>query len=52
MLLITDCIESFFYPAGRLAEPHEIGHVVDFLTSIDSGYITGTNIAVNGEPVY
>ena len=35
-------------PAGRLAEPHEIGHVVAFLASEVSGYITGANIAING----
>ncbi|MBI2792228.1 MAG: acetoacetyl-CoA reductase [Gammaproteobacteria bacterium] len=35
-------------PAGRLAEPSEIGHVVAFLASEASGYITGANIAING----
>jgi len=35
-------------PAARLAEPHEIGHVVAFLASEASGYITGANIAING----
>lgn len=35
-------------PAGRLAEPNEIGHVVAFLAAETSGYITGANIAING----
>jgi acetoacetyl-CoA reductase len=35
-------------PAGRLAKPEEIANAVGFLASKDSGYITGTEIAVNG----
>lgn len=35
-------------PAGRLAEPHEIAHMVAFLASEASGYITGANFAING----
>ncbi|MBF0180172.1 MAG: beta-ketoacyl-ACP reductase [Magnetococcales bacterium] len=35
-------------PAGRLAEPSEIAHVVAFLASEESGFITGANIDING----
>ncbi|MGH8658910.1 MAG: SDR family oxidoreductase [Gammaproteobacteria bacterium] len=35
-------------PARRLGEPEEIAHAVAFLTAEESGYITGTDIAVNG----
>lgn len=35
-------------PVGRLGEPSEIARVVDFLSSPDSGFITGANIPVNG----
>ncbi|MFM8454818.1 MAG: acetoacetyl-CoA reductase [Gammaproteobacteria bacterium] len=35
-------------PLGRLAEPSEIARVAAFLSSDDSGYITGANIPVNG----
>jgi acetoacetyl-CoA reductase len=35
-------------PAGRLATPDEIADAVAFLASAGSGYITGTNLAVNG----
>ena len=35
-------------PAGRLAMPEEIADAVAFLASEKSGYITGTNLAVNG----
>lgn len=35
-------------PVGRLGEPTEIARVVSFLASEASGFITGTNIAVNG----
>jgi acetoacetyl-CoA reductase len=35
-------------PAGRLATTDEIADAVAFLASEGSGYITGTNLAVNG----
>lgn len=35
-------------PVGRIGTPDEIGHVVQFLASEDSGYLTGTVIDVNG----
>ena len=35
-------------PVGRLGEPREIARVVDFLSTDDSGFITGANIPVNG----
>jgi acetoacetyl-CoA reductase len=35
-------------PAGRLASPQEIARAVSFLTAEESGYITGSNIAING----
>ena len=35
-------------PAGRLAMPDEIANAVAFLASDGAGYITGTNLSVNG----
>jgi acetoacetyl-CoA reductase len=35
-------------PVGRAAEPEEIGRVVAFLADPESGYITGTDVSVNG----
>ena len=35
-------------PIGRLGHPHEIAHVVAFFSSPESGFITGTNLDVNG----
>ncbi len=35
-------------PVGRLGKPQEIGRAVAFLTCEDSGFITGTNLSVNG----
>ena len=35
-------------PAGRLAMPDEVADSVVFLTSDKAGYITGTNLSVNG----
>ena len=35
-------------PVGRFAEPSEIARTVSFLASADSGYITGTDVSVNG----
>jgi acetoacetyl-CoA reductase len=35
-------------PAGRLAMPSEVADAVAFLASDGAGYITGTNLSVNG----
>jgi len=35
-------------PMGRFAEPEEVARVVAFLADEKNGYITGTNIAING----
>jgi acetoacetyl-CoA reductase len=35
-------------PMGRLAEPDEIGGLVAYLCSEEAGYITGSNISING----
>jgi len=35
-------------PVGRFGKPEDIAHVVSFLASEDSGFITGANIAANG----
>jgi len=35
-------------PVGRLAEPAEIAHAVSFLAAENSGYITGSDLSVNG----
>jgi acetoacetyl-CoA reductase len=35
-------------PMGRLAEPDEIGGLVCYLCSEEAGYITGSNISING----
>jgi acetoacetyl-CoA reductase len=35
-------------PVGRLGKPEEIAHAVSFLTGEEAGWITGTNLAING----
>ncbi len=35
-------------PAGRLAMPEEVADAIAFLASDNAGYITGTNLSVNG----
>ena len=35
-------------PVGRLGTPSEVARAVAFLTSDDAGYITGSNLAING----
>jgi acetoacetyl-CoA reductase len=35
-------------PVGRFGTPQDVAHVVAFLSSDDSGFITGANIASNG----
>jgi len=46
----TDILESIIdgIPMGRLATVEEIASAVAFLADRDSGYITGTELAVNG----
>jgi 3-oxoacyl-[acyl-carrier protein] reductase len=38
-------------PAGRLAEPEDIGWAVRFLASAEAGYITGQTLIVDGGQV-
>lgn len=35
-------------PIGRFGRPEDVAHVVSFLISDDSGFITGANISTNG----
>ena len=35
-------------PAGRVGEPQEVAHLVSFLASEKSSYITGEVINING----
>lgn len=35
-------------PVGRLGEPEEIGKAVAYLVSSDSGYVTGSDLSING----
>lgn len=35
-------------PVGRLGKPSEIAHIVAFLASDQSGYMTGSNLSANG----
>jgi acetoacetyl-CoA reductase len=35
-------------PVGRFGQPEDVAHVVSFLISEDSGFITGANISTNG----
>ena len=35
-------------PVGRLGQPEEIARAVAFLTAEEAGFITGTNLSVNG----
>jgi acetoacetyl-CoA reductase len=35
-------------PVGRFGKPEDVAHVVSFLLSEESGFITGANIATNG----
>ncbi len=35
-------------PVGRLGDPSEVARAVAFLTSDDAGYLTGSNLAING----
>lgn len=35
-------------PVGRMGTIEEIGNAVKFLTDTDSGYITGSNLSING----
>lgn len=44
---VLDAIVSGI-PVGRLGQPEEIARAVAFLTADDAGFITGTNLSVNG----
>lgn len=35
-------------PVGRLGEPDEVAHAVGFLAAKSSGFITGSNLTING----
>lgn len=35
-------------PVGRLGSPHEIGALVRFICSEEAGFMTGSNVAMNG----
>jgi acetoacetyl-CoA reductase len=35
-------------PVGRLGRPDEVAALVAFLASDDAGFITGSNLAING----
>lgn len=35
-------------PVGRLGQPEEIARAVIFLTADDAGFVTGTNMLING----
>ena len=35
-------------PVGRFAEPEEIAYAVSFLLAKEAGYITGSNLSING----
>lgn len=35
-------------PVGRLGSPHEIGALVGFICSEEAGFMTGSNVAMNG----
>jgi len=35
-------------PAGRLGKPEEVAALVCYLCSVDAGFVTGANIAING----
>jgi acetoacetyl-CoA reductase len=35
-------------PVGRMGQPEEIGRAVAFLADENGGYITGSNLSING----
>ncbi len=35
-------------PVGRLGEVDEVARVITFLAAVESGYITGSNVSING----
>ena len=36
------------YPVGRMGTPDEIGRAIVFLASPNSGFLTGTNLVIDG----
>jgi acetoacetyl-CoA reductase len=49
--IAQDILESKILPqipAGRLGKPEEVAALVQFLCSDDAGFMTGSNIAING----
>ena len=47
----ADVLESRILPqipVGRLGRPDEVAALVAFLASEDAGFITGSNLAING----
>ncbi len=38
-------------PLGRYAEPEEISHLIRYLASPESGFLTGQTISINGGQV-
>ncbi len=35
-------------PVGRLGTPEEVAHAVAFLVAESSGFVTGSNLTING----
>lgn len=44
--ILNNIIEGI--PVGRLGQPEDIARAVSFLTADEAGYVTGTNLSVNG----
>jgi hypothetical protein len=46
--LVTGGLGGIGVPAGRAGTPRDIAGAVSFLASDAPGYITGTNLSING----
>jgi NAD(P)-dependent dehydrogenase (short-subunit alcohol dehydrogenase family) len=44
----ADRFAAEFQPLGRMADPDEIAAAVMFVTSADAGFMTGTDLAIDG----